>query len=380
MNYTPIMQITLYMMFCLALAGVSRLYYLKTKRRPATLVYLGKRRLFHINRRGLPLYAILVFAVLVGVYSALIAGQYPYTSDRGNYARRFENRWADPWTAGLNLVADFAHLFSDRAEWLFFLVSAICTVLLLIAYNSWENASPQTLLLLGWSNLLMISFYLLKQAPSVAFSAISLSALFSNKKVLSAVTLVMAILFHEAAYALVPLYLVILGSQKRWIRTIEYVFLLAFLFAFPQITALMTKVAGLLDIGLVEQTSGFLDEGGQVVINENLLTVLKGVPYYAITIYALINRKSISQRIEHYDRYLVICVFVSVVTIASAFMYWMYRFAIYGYFPMFVLWPQLVRATRSRRNRMLLNVLVYGSLSFFTFRSLFIVYFVSGGF
>lgn len=333
----------------------------------------------HLYYRKIGVFGIVFLSCLIGIYS-IIASKYPYSSDRGNYVIRFVNYWDSPWTTGLNVLADFLHIFTNEPKVLFFTVSFLCLFITLVAYNTFENAQPKALLFMSLSSYCIDSFFLLKQAPSVAFAAISIAALFNRKFKISTIFLVIAISFHEAALILIPLYIVLLGAKKQWVRIFQYIFLIVSILFFSYVTKVASGFIAQLLPNVSDQLSGYLDESGSIIQSANILTIFKGFPYYFITFYAMLKRSSLKSKIRNYDRYLVICVFATAMIIMSFYMYWMSRFATYCYFPMFIFASLIMREINNRGERFLFLMLVGGSLFFFTFRYLYQMFFLYGGF
>lgn len=333
---------------------------------------------FRNNKQRIGWLAIIFLSALIGLYSNIYS-KYPYTSDRGNYAIRFVNQWDDPWTPGLNLLADFLHIFTNEPKVLFFTVSFLCLFVTLIAYRIFDEAEPQALLLMSMSTYCIYSFYLLKQGPSIAFAAISLAALFKKKWLLSIALLIIAITFHEAALILIPLYIVLLGAKKRLMRIFEYIVLILSVIFFSVASSVATEFIRQWLPNLTEQVSGYVDEGGNIVQSFNFLTILKGFPYYVITFYGLWKRPLLKDKIKNYDRFLVLSTFASAVIIMSAYMYWIWRFAAYCYFPMFI-FASLILRESAGKERQIFYLLVGGTLFLFTIRYLFQMFFLYGGF
>jgi hypothetical protein len=373
-------KILLYVILILTTYGVASLCY---RRRYKTVnVRLGNINLFSGNGKEtrITLTAIVFLSILLGFYST-ICSKVPYSSDRGNYVTRFVNNWSDPWTAGLNLVADFLHLFTNDPNALFFLISFLCLFVTLLAYRMFnEEAEPQAILLMSLSTYCIYSFYLFKQAPSIAFAALSLAAVLKKKWLLGITCLTVAIAFHEAAFILLPLYIVLIGAKNRWVRILQYAVLILCVIFFSDASRIVSSFLDQWIPGLALELNNYLDETGSIIQSSNYLTVLKGFPYYLITLYALWKRPILKGKIVNYDRFLVLCVFASCMIILSAFMYWMNRFAAYCYFPMFIFAALMMKECRYRGERQLFYLLVGGSLGLITLRYLYQIYFWYGGF
>ena len=323
-------------------------------------------------------FAVVCLSTILGWY-ATICGQEPMSSDRYNYAVRFLNDYDDPWTFGLNTVADFLHLFTNDPNLLFFTITFLFFIVTLAAFHVFEEKERLSLLLLISSPYCLYSFYLLKQAPAIAFAALSIAAFLQKKRMLCLASLVIAITFHESAYILLPLFLVLLGAEKRWVRFLEYTVLILCVVFFQSISQFLVSILGGIP-SFMDQIDDYLSPSGAILQSSSVVTAIKGFPYYVITLYALFKRRWFKDRIKHYDRYLVLCVFASTMIVLSAFNYWMWRLGAYCYFPMFIFASLLMRECKGKQEKMLFYLAVVGSMLFITGRFLYQMFFLYGGF
>ena len=374
MNFQYLLKILAYLMFIIITYFASKNSYRRNLRQ--ITVNLDNSNKLHSRKIGW--LEIIFLSSLIGIYS-IISSKYPYSSDRGNYVIQFVNYRDSPWTPGLNILGDFLHLFTNEPKVLFFTVSFLCLFITLASYNIFEKARPQALLLMSISSYCIDSLFLLKQAPSIAFAAMSIAVLFKRRFALSIIFLIIAISFHEAAFILIPLYVVLLGAKKRWIRIFQYIILILTVLFFSEISNIVLGFVSHWLPNIFGQLSGYLDDGGNIKQSINILTIFKGFPYYFITFYAVLKRSYLKSKIKNYDRYLVLCVFASAMIIMSAYMYWMSRFATYCYFPMFI-FVSLILQEDKGKDRQIFYLLVGGSLFFLTFRYLSQIFFLYGGF
>lgn len=374
MNFQYLLKILAYLMFVIITYFISNNSYQRYSRR----LTLSTDKSYKRYSWKISLLEIIFLSTIIGIYS-IIATKYPYSSDRGNYVVRFVNYADSPWTPGFNMLVDFIHLFTNEPKVLFFTVSFLCLFITLVAYNIFEDARPKALLLMSISTYCIDSFFLLKQAPSVAFAAISFALFFKRRFKLSIIFLIIAILFHEAALILIPIYIVLLGANKRWVRTFQYIILISSVLFFREISDIVLGFISNWIPGLNVELATYLDESGSIKQSNNILTVLKGFPYYFLTFYAMLKRSYLKPKIQNYDSYLLLCVFSSAITIMSVYMYWMSRFATYCYFPMFIFVALILREDKGR-DKQIFYLLVAGSLFFFTVRYLYQIYFWHGGF
>lgn len=309
-------------------------------------------------------FSIFILSSLVGWYSGWI---FPLTSDRGNYAFRFTRNYYVDGTYGLRWISMFLRKYTDNPQILFFTVSFLCVFITLIAVNKYEYKSKLLIGLLIASMLFPSTFYLLKQAPAVAFSTLAIPMFFRKKMVTCMVLTFTAILFHETAVILLPLYIVMLGSKKRWIRIIEYISLLVFLIFFRQIAIHVLPTVNLVDY-IGSQTSGFEESILASQGISNLQTTIKGIPIYIITVYAIFKRKHLKTHIKDYDKFLLLCCVGSICVLLSAYIYWMFRFAMYCYLSIYVFASLIQKEIKTAIERRLFLLSICGPLIYFTLR------------
>lgn len=321
---------------------------------------------------------IIIFSILLGFLS-LYLGAYPYQQDRYSYAIKFVPGNTYYWPAAFQYVANVLLTFTNNPEVLFFAIAFISTFGNLIAFNLYEERTSSAAGLFGISLCLVYSFYALKQAPAIALVSVSIALLLKRKYIVSFLLAMLATLFHESAFAVIPLYCVVIGAKKRWVRCLEYSFVLLTVVFFQPVTQIISFVFGSVAPDVFMEAERYFSQDGAINISLNLLTAIKGLPYYLITVYAIRYRNILKPLIENYDKYLTISVFSSAMTILSTYMYWMWRFAAYGYFTMLIFWGMIIKVDKSNR-RININYLLILSMAFFTARYIFLVLLRNGGF
>ncbi len=332
-----------------------------------------------ISSKNISISSIFFLSLLYGLYS-IIVSSYSSISDRWNFAFRFSNNFEYPWTVGLNLLAKILHLFTEDPRILFFGVSFVTLFVVLVAYNKFSYKYPLAVLLMGVSLFNTYSFYLLKQAPSIAFGSLALAYLFNKNRIKALISLVVSILFHEAAFILIPLFLVLEGAKKRGFRVIEYAFLIIIILFFSSISSIGIRYIYRFSPYLTEQVLGYTNSKGDLQITSNLQSWVKFSPYYFITFLAFFKRSSLHNKIKNFDKFLVLSVFTSALSILSIYMYWMFRFAIYGYFPMFIYFSQIVQFERKSFDKVFMLCIMFLLLVLLTSRFLYQIFIIAGGF
>ena len=326
---------------------------------------------------SMSVFQMLIISFAFGLYSIYITAP-ELTHDRMNYA--FSFRIERKLTPAMNFIFDIIRKVTDNPKVIFFFISFLMLFLLLVACKVNTSFRPRAFLLMSVSNLLIFSYNGLKQAPAIGFIAIAVSLVLSKRYIFSIGCAIIAILFHESALIFFPMFFLLLGAKKRWIRTVEYVGCLLFLVAFPKTTQILVDILKVSRISVIEEMGGYLDVAGGIAVDVNILTAFKGIPYYLIAILGIVLRKKMKKEIDNYDKYLVMSVFTAVVYMLSIYMYFMWRLAIYFYFFDFVFAAQLVEKCK---NKKLVSSLFYVILIVLGFISVryYLQYFINfGGF
>ena len=326
--------------------------------------------------------ALTIFAILFGIYGVICGPPGESIGDRHNYAVRFEvDRYEESVkeaSPGLYFIESIVHIFSNNSSILFFVISVIYFCINIYCYKNLKDATPLYLLLFFLSTLGLFGFYGLKQAMALAFVNLSLTEYFQRKRVLAIAFLIVAILFHEATWIVIPFFVLAKYCKGSKIRQIIiYACTIMITIFFPQISKFFLSIFGYIP-GMNEQLSSYVDETGSVMVDMNFFTIIKGVPYYLITIIAIACREKLKDKVDNYDFLLALSVFCSIFSVLSMYMYWMFRFALYCYVPCFILASQLALYLQERDTR-IFKLLVAGILLILMIKVLTQYYFIYGG-
>lgn len=326
--------------------------------------------------------AIIFLCVIIGYY-AIICGQKPVASDRLNYAFRFEDDGYADWIKGDSLglfwLSALLHFISYDPSVLFFSVAFLSLFVTILAYNQYEKKSHIALLLMGLSSYVYYSFFLLKQAPAMALSSLAIAMYFKRKWIPCAICVIGAICFHEAGWIMLPVLLAAYFSKSRLLRKVLILLLLLCVLLFPYISRLLVAFFTIIP-GLGKQLEIFLDASGGIAIDINILTTFKGIPYYFVAIVAFVKRKVLEKRIEHFQEYFFMTVFVSATFMLSAYMYWMWRFGAICYLPVFIFAAQIYKNMKNcvdKKIFIIFEAFMHGGLTAY---ALYQYYFWYGGF
>ena len=344
-----ILKIFYYFFFVFMLYSIA-LHYKNDKKEKKKIYNQSKKKYI------IPITCIILLSLIFGYYS-IICGRYPYVSDRLNYAFRFLDDIYLPAvkneSLGLYWIELFLHLFTYEPKVLFFTIAFLYVLLTLIAYNMYDDAEPFSLLLLGLSAYFSFGCYLFKQCIAIALIALSIAMYEKNKKVISIILIILAICFHEAAWIVVPVYFALYFSKSKKIRIIEYLIITICAIFFRQINQVMISAITNIIPNMSYQLSLYLNDSGGMNLDINLLTAFKGVPFYFITIFGYLKKNELEHKIKNYDKYMFLCFFVSITTFLSTYMYWMYRFATFFYFPVFIFASRIFHELENKREKIL---------------------------
>lgn len=278
-------------------------------------------------------------SLLIASYS-ILATAHPYVMDKAIYALKFSSdiylSQVFNESIGLGLYEMFLHLFTYNPMILFSLTTFIFSYIILTAYDKCEEAKPITLLFLLISEFLFFSFYQIKQCLAVSLVTLGFVEYFNENKKIAIFYFIIAVLFHESSLIVFPILFLLKGTSSSIIRVIEYsLFAICILF-FNEITSMLLKIVTTLIPALENQVSIYTNNGS-IVTSNYFLTILKGLPFYIIVFFALLQRKRNYKTKKNYDKYLILSCFNCLTIILSGYMYWMFRFGIYFYFPTFIL-------------------------------------------
>ena len=281
---------------------------------------------------------------------------------------------------GLNAIGDFLHLFTNEPKALFFTVTFICVALTLVAFRISSEGDQNALLLYVCSNCIFYTFYLLKQAPAMAFATISIVYLLRRKYIVSGLLLAIAITFHESAVVLIPLYAMLIFAHNDHMRNISLVIMLITLLFFSGVSRVAFNFINRWLPNLMDEVGGYQGVNGAMAYRLNLVTAIKGIPVYMVFYQSIVKRNTLGNRIACYDQYLVMAGFSSLATLLSSYMYWMWRFGAYCYFPLYLFASELYRLDPDRHAANTFWIMILGPLALFSFRYLCQIFLIYGGF
>lgn len=330
-----------------------------------------------INKRIIIMIVTLIFCLIFGYYG-IICG---YGHDRQNYAFFFSNEKysyiVKNSSLGLYYIEKFLHIFSYNKEILFFTIPFLCFFIVFTSYFYYLEKNPKSFFYLMLSNYFVYFLFAYKQALALAISSISIAAFLRQNKKVFIISLAIAICFHESAIIIIPLFIIMKYMKYKYFRLILYLGFFFFIVFFKYINSYIVSFFCFIPY-VDEQLKNYLDLNKSMIIDLNIFTCLKGIPYYIVTFIALKERKELKIKIRKYDEYLFMSIFTSFFTLISIYMYYFFRFALYFYFPVFIFAILIINKTNKRNVKKVLRYALLFSISI-TLRYLIIVYFKYGG-
>lgn len=300
--------------------------------------------------------------------------------DHYNYAFRFEN--VDDTTIylqsyGLGLIYDFLHNFTTNSDTMFVVVIFLGNYLTFWAYRIYDKATPRSMLFLLLSEFFLYNFAAIKQFVAVGFSCLFFAHLFSGKRIWCLVWIPLAIMFHEMAYLLIPIYFILLFQDNYYIRlgalgAFALIFLLPFVFT--RIISMISAIIPTLGVQLREFLYGYESMG----MGTNFVTILKGVPYYLFSLMPLFHKGTSKDVIANYNGGQFLTNLCTIFVLASLFNYWYFRFSYLMMFPVFVHMDKVVEAVDSNDALIMRHIAVL-TLVGLTVKYLFQMFFMYGG-
>ena len=334
------------------------------------------------NRVNLSIWLAVLLSLLGGVYSVICGPENTFLADREYYADKYATGTFLPVNSlGIYHIQNILRPFSQNPYVFFFATGTLFLFFTLLAFRNSEDADSQFFLLLCVSQYLMYGCYQVKQSLACALSGLAVVLLLRYKRpLLPGLLIALAICFHEAAWAMVPVFLAVVFSDNTLIKSTTYICLALLIVFFPTISRTIVLFVGKYMPGLSLQMTNYVDDSGSLVADgTRVLSVLKGAPFFIVTVYSLVRGKQLKQSIRDYDAYALICVVISATTLLGAWSTWMWRFGELLYVPFFAYVCKLFSTIDRRDERILLKAAIILSFALITYRKLVVCYFSFGG-
>ena len=326
----------------------------------------------------------LLTAFLFCFYNKFITGvQSRLTGDRMNYYIDFIYERSTGFVFFDKFLQIVKSVTTDFSI-LLALVTLICCFFMFLAICLSKYCSIEAILFLSASYFVFVTLTALKQSPVCALAALMFVLLIERKGIIYDIFAILIIIvsscLHSTGFMLIPLYLLLKLNYKNKMRTtvMMIILVIAFVFFQPAAQFVSTRFANVIPI-FGERVSGYL--ANEITVDagdKSGFIILKGIPYYILAVIGLVDRKLHADN-PHYDKYLILSVIGAISALMSIYSYWYIRITYVFFLPFYILFS-MIMSKRKGKDRIILIVLIIGSLAFFTFRSVILNYVNYGGY
>jgi transmembrane protein EpsG len=322
----------------------------------------------------IPLFLILFLSVILSIYSATLAISGKLV-DTVRYAWNFIYRYPAYYGSvdgilnagtepGFLLLNYLIGIFTENSFLLFFILALITTFINLYFLARVSKNFALLLFLYLISLFFFQSIFLLKQTLAVAFVNLAFLSYIKGFRLRYIMYSIVAFSFHATAIILFPFLLILKNwkSGKVYFYIILISFITMFLFG-PIFNSLLPNIpfiGNYLNADNLELSSG----GG------SFTAIFKGIPYYLLTMLALIKRNSLKKVMFKADFYILCAVLYSVSWLFTYNMYWFSRMGWYFMLPTLVLVPNLFSTIKNPKERVLIYIIFIFILMTITYRQI----------
>ena len=306
------------LMVCILFLAIRKKKY-QTKSTKVRFSY-SRTHIFYRSNHGIGILQIILLSSLQGLYSVICGPYRVYLADREYYAIRFANGTYNIGSSvGIYNIQKFLNNFSHDPYVFFFVSGCVFLVITIVAYNESEDASNLFFAFLGASQYLMFGCYQIKQSMAMALSGLAIIILLKgNSKIIPGLLIVLAIAFHEVAWIMIPIYFIILLADNKVIKVIMYVTLFIIIFFFKDLSRIMVGLISRYIPSLSLQMVQYVDNTRTFATGSSaFISILKGMPFYFVTGFSILNRNELRSNIKQYNAYFLISIFVSFTSISS---------------------------------------------------------------
>jgi transmembrane protein EpsG len=324
-----------------------------------------------------PIINIFLITIILSLYTAYLDTSGYLSADPARYAWSFLYRYPAYYESltimlnsdteiGFLLLNMLVGMFTSDPYWLFFIIAFITTFINL--YTGYKFSKRYTLIVFLYliSLYYFNTVYTLRQTLAISFGNLALLSYLKDLKVRYFLFTAVAFSFHTTSFILVPLYFILkmIKSTKAYVNIGIISILILFLFG-PIFNTLLPQIPF---VG--EQLTNSYDEfslgGGTIAI------ILKGLPFYFLTILAIMKRDKLTKIMNKADLYITCSVFYSISWLFSYNMYWLFRMSWYFILPSLALVPFLFSTIKSPKERILYYLVFFFLLIAITYRQIFI--------
>lgn len=369
------LAIVLYLLIILCLSVISNHCY---------NVYINRTNNDKQHNLKLSWVYVLVFSLAFAFYNRALTENSLHeglSGDRLNYQQDFYGR--DTGYVGYDFYDELIHRFTENFNLYMYITTFICCIGIFIAYNLHHKTNPKSLMILMCTPIVFFTFTGYKQCMSCIFVMIyfSIMSFKSSRKrnLFAIICIILASSFHSSAYLLIPIFLFQHKNRRYRFDIVLMAFTIAFIFLEPFCRWLAITTSPFVP----QLSSKILEYFAEETIHEkegSVIVFLKGFPYYFLTIIGFVKRAKISKKIKSYDTYLFLTLIATMSYAASGISYWLSRMTALFYLPVSILALMIFENEDNPKYALYEKCIFIGSLSFFTFRSVFLTIYNYGGY
>jgi|GEM_PF-4925205 len=328
----------------------------------------------HMNK--IPTLTLVIISFILSLYSAYLATS-GYLTDTDRYAWSFLYRYPVYYESletmfnsgteiGFLLLSMLVNSFTNDPYWLFFVIAFITTFLNLFTAAKISKSFVLFIFLYLVSLYFFYSTFLLRQVLSVSFANLAFLAYLKGRNLNYFSYCIVALTFHATSIILFCMYFIF--NKVKTLR--QYLFLviisLIVFFSFGSIFNTILPSIPYIDQFINIEDMELSTGGGSVT------SILKGIPFYFISIVAIVRRHKIKHILDKADFYIVCSVLYSVSWLLTYNMYWFFRMGLYFLLPTLILVPSLFSTIKNSKERILYYIIFIFTLIVITFRQIFI--------
>lgn len=248
----------------------------------------------------------------------------------------------------------------------FFIVTFIITFINLETIAKITSKYKITTILYFVSLFFFNSTFLLRQSIAVAIGNMAILYLFKNKKVIFILLSLLSITFHSSGVIIFIIGLLYLFRKSRMLPLFVFI---SFLITFFMFESVLTFLLSTQDI--TEKYSVYDLSFG----SGSYSALLRGIPYYYLTILALLFRKKIINQDDRNIFLILSSIVYSFTYILVYNFYWFSRVGYYFLMPALLLVPIVERAFKTYKNRLIFRFSIISMFLALTLRQMIITFY-----
>ena len=327
---------------------------------------------------------VILFSLAFAAYNKLLTENSLHDGlggDRLNYRQDFYGRATG--YAGYDFYDELIHKFTEDFNLYMYITTFICCIGIFTAYNLHKITNPKNLRIMMCTPIVFFTFTGYKQCMSSIFVMLFFSIMSYEpswkRNILAILSVVLACSFHSTAYLLIPLFFLLQKDRKYKFGIVIIVLVAIFFFIEPLCRWIANILSPYLPI-LSRKLLEYFNEDSEHANDGTTISVLKGFPYYFLLLIGFLGRKKLHKKIQKYDTYLLLTMIAAMSYAASVISYWFSRMTAVFYLPVSIFALLVIENEDKPKNALLYKIIFVGSLSFFTFRSVFLTFYNFGGY